>query len=100
METCRDENIVHIKQKSCLSPVFRRMVGTGYDNIMNCFLLVSILLGEGWGGLGLLSWLHFLWSSVYTWGGGGGVLSYSLGGGVPLGSQKSYPLLKSISQIL
>ena len=29
-----------------------------------------------------------------TWGGGGGgvVLSYSLDGGVPLGSRKSYPL--------
>ena len=39
--------------------------------------------------------------AVYIPGeGGGGVLSYSLGGDVPLGSQKSYPLLKSISQIL
>ena len=31
---------------------------------------------------------------------GGGVLPYSLGGGVPLGSRKSYPLLDQILQIL
>ena len=31
---------------------------------------------------------------------GGGVLSYSLGGGVPLGLRKSYPLLDQILQIL
>ena len=32
--------------------------------------------------------------------GGGGVLPYSLGGGVLLGSRKSYPLLGQILQIL
>ena len=32
--------------------------------------------------------------------GGGGILPYSLGGGVPLGSWKSYPLLDQILQIL
>ena len=31
---------------------------------------------------------------------GGGVLPYSLGGSVPLGSQMSYPLLDQILQIL
>ena len=31
---------------------------------------------------------------------GRGVLPYSLGGGVPLGSRKSYPLLDKILQIL
>ena len=30
----------------------------------------------------------------------GGVLPYSLGGGVPLGSRKSYPLLDQVLQIL
>ena len=32
--------------------------------------------------------------------GGGGVFPYSLGGGVPLGSRKSYLLLDQILQIL
>ena len=33
-------------------------------------------------------------------GGGEGLLQYSLAGGVPLGSRKSYPLLDQILQIL
>ena len=64
------------------------------------------------------SWLNLFWNKVQcqvtqqaqkvtcrqmkTWlpGGGGGVLPYSLGGGVPLGSRKSYPLLDQILQML
>ena len=37
---------------------------------------------------------------VYSSPWGGGVLPCSLGGDVPLGSQKSYPLLDQILQIL
>ena len=35
-----------------------------------------------------------------VWLPGGGILPYSFGGGVPLGSRKSYPLLDQILQIL
>ena len=35
-----------------------------------------------------------------NFGRGGGVLPYSLGVGVPLGSRKSYPLLDQILQVL
>ena len=34
------------------------------------------------------------------YGGGGVVLPYSLGGWVPLGSRKSYPLLDQLLQVL
>ena len=35
-----------------------------------------------------------------TGGGGGGILPYSLDGGVPLGSRKSYPLVDQVLEIL
>ena len=37
---------------------------------------------------------------IYIYIAWGGVLPYSLGGGVPLGSRKSYPLIDQILQIL
>ena len=45
--------------------------------------------------------LHTVESTVnYPGGWGWGVIPFSLGGGVPLGSRKAYPLLDQILQIL